>query len=196
MSEVKTSRTLKVSEILRGDPCYTYSSRLRERFETEIEVTVELALSQADDWDWYWAASRLLTEEGYEKFLKIVYKVEDDQSNELKPLSDLASQAREQAHIEYNRVLTIEIEKSGNRHTDAAYIAAYKAWAEVTEVIEAALSAARKITRARINKSSAKAFAELYIGEEGTTQPTGNDKWYGRDDDYDNDYYEDDDNDY
>lgn len=190
MSEVKTSRKLLVSEILRGGPCYEYSHKVAERFSVEIEVTVELALSQADDWDWYWAASRLLTEEGYEKFSKIVNDAENSHAAQLQPYRDLAKQARDEARIEYNRVLAIEVEKPGNWYSDAAYIAANVAYAQVTDVSEAALSAARKVVQLRVNKVQAKAFAELYIGEEGTTAQTGNDRWYGEEDDYEDSYDE------
>ena len=190
MSEVKTSRKLLVSEILRGDPCYEYSHKVAERFSVEIEVTVELALSQADDWNWYWAASRLLTEEGYEKFSKIVNDAENSHASQLQPYRDLAMQAHAEAHIEYNRVLTIEVEKSGNWYSDAAIIAANVAYAQVTGVSKAALTAAREVVQLRVNKVQAKAFAELYISEEGTEEQTGNDRWYGRDDDYDEDYDE------
>ena len=192
MSEVKTSRKLLVSEIRRGDPCYTYSQRLRERFETEINVTVELAVSQADDWDWCWAASHLLTQAGYEEFLEIVDKAEDAQSDDLKELRELASQKREEAHAKYDHVLRTEQEKQGHWWiTDDAYRAANLAYSEVTEATEAALEAARKITEARVNKIAAQTFAELYIGEEGTEEQTGNDKWYDRDDDYYEDDYDD-----
>lgn len=192
MSEVKTSRKLLVSEILRGDPCYAYSQRLRERFNVEIDVTVELAVSQSEDWDWFWAASRLLTVAGYEKFSEIVNKAEVEQADELKPLRELARQKREEARAKYNHVLRTEQEK--HEHwwiTDAAYRAADLAYSEVTEVTKAAVEAARKVTGARVNKIAAKAFAELYIGEDGTTDPTGNDKWYGVNEPGD-DYYEDD----
>lgn len=193
MSEVKTSRKLLVSEILRGDPCYTYSQQLRERFNVEIDVTVELAESQSEDWDWYWAASRLLTSEGYEKFSAAVNTAENEQSDELEPLRKLARERREFARDEYNRVLAIEVEKPGNWYTDAAYIAAKVAYSKVTEVTEAAIEAARKVTNARVNKVAARSFAELYIGEEGTTDETGNDKWYGHDEEpEEDDYYEDD----
>jgi hypothetical protein len=192
MSEVKTSRKLLVSEILRGDPCYTYSQRLRERFNVEIDVTVELAVSQADDWDWYWAASRLLTTPGYEKFSATVNKAENEQSDALKPYRDLARQAREEARNEYNRVLAIEVEKPGNWYSDKAYQAANEAYGKMTQVADAALTAARKVLEGRTNLVAAEAFALLYIEEDGTTDQTGNDKWYGHDDYEDSDYYEDD----
>lgn len=191
MSEVKTSRKLLVSEILRGDPCYTYSSRLRERFETEINVTVELALSQADDWDWYWAASRLLTQAGYEKFTSAVGKANEEQDQELKPLRDLRRSAHDQARTEYNRVLEEHPKEDNYWITDAAYRAANKVYSELTEVADAGYEAARKVVQGRVNKVAAEAFATLYIGEEGTEEPTGNDKWYGRDDDYDSEDYDD-----
>lgn len=180
MSEVKTSRTLKVSEILRGDPCYTYSQRLRERFETEINVTVELAVSQADDWDWYWAASRLLTQAGYEKFSAAVEEGYEAQDEELQFLRDASRSAHSRARDEYNRVLADS--RDGNGWVfDDAYHAANKAYSELTEVVDAAYEAARKVTGARVNKIAAKVFAELYIGEDGTADLTGNDRWYGRD---------------
>lgn len=182
MSEVKTSRTLKVSEILRGDPCYTYSQRLRERFETEINVTVELALSQADDWDWHWAASRLLTQAGYEKFSAAMEKGYEAQDEELQFLRDASRSAHNRARDEYNRVL--ETSRGENYWaSDDAYRAANKVYSELTEVVDAAYEAARKVVQGRVNKIAAEAFATLYIGEEGTEELTGNDKWYGRDDD-------------
>lgn len=191
MSEVKTSRKLLVSEILRGDPCYTYSSRLRERFETEINVTVELAVSQSSDWDWYWAASRLLTAAGFDKFAEILNKAETEQANDLKELRELARQKRGEARTKYEHVLRTEQERHERWWaTDAAYHAADLAYAEVVGVIEAAMEAARKVTGDRVNKIAAKAFAELYIGEDGTTDPTGNDKWYSVNEPED-DYYED-----
>lgn len=191
MSEVKTSRTLKVSEIRRGEPCYTYSQRLRERFETEINVTVELAVSQADDWDWYWAASRLLTQAGYEKFTSAVDKVYERNDAQLEPLRVASREAHNQARNEYHRVLE-EHPKEGNYWiTDAAYRAANQAYSEVIEVIDAAYEAARKVVQGRVNKVAAEAFATLYIGEEGTEEQTGNDRWYGRDDDYDSEDYDD-----
>lgn len=190
MSEVKTSRKLLVSEILRGDPCYTYSQRLRERFETEINVTVELALSQADDWDWYWAASRLLTEAGYEKFSQTVREANEKQEEGLEPLRAMFRTAHQQARIEYNRVLEAENPKTGAWYDNAAYRAANQAYSRVTEVIDAAYEAASKVVQSRVNKVAAEAFATLYIGEEGTEEQTGNDKWYGRDDDYDDSYDE------
>jgi hypothetical protein len=192
MSEVKTSRKLLVSEILRGDPCYVYSQRLEQRFNVEIDVTVELAVSQADDWDWYWAATRLLTAAGYEKFSEAVRKMDSEQNSQLKEFNTLARRDREQARIEYDRVLRIEVEKPGNWHTNAAYIAANKAYNQVVEVSEAALHAARKVLDGRTNKFAAETFATLYIGEEGTTDPTGNDKYYDPDRYEDSDYYEDD----
>lgn len=190
MSEVKTSRTLKVSEILRGDPCYTYSSRLRERFETEINVTVELAVSQADDWDWYWAASRLLTQAGYEKFTSAVEKSYEAQDEELQFLRDASRSTHNRARDEYNRVLA---DSRGENYwaSDDAYRAANKVYSELTEVVDAAYEAARKVTNGRVNKIAAETFAMLYIGEGGTEEPTGNDKWYGRDDDYDSEDYDD-----
>lgn len=191
MSEVKTSRKLLVSEILRGDPCYVYSQRLRDRFNVEIEVTVKLALRQADDWDWYWAASRLLTEAGYEKFSRTVREANEKQEEGLEPLKALVRTAHQQARSEYNRVLEAENQKAGVWYGGAAYRAASQAYNEVTEVIDAAYEAASKVVQSRVNKVAAEAFATLYIGEEGTTDPTGNDKWYGRDDDY-SDEYEDD----
>lgn len=193
MSEVKTSRKLLVSEILRGDPCYVYSQRLADRFkDAVINVTTELAVSQADDWDWYWAASRLLTQNGYDEFSKIVNKAEIAQSNELEDLRKLARAKRELARAEYDQVLRIEVEKEGNWYSNAAYEAANKAYNRIVEPIDAALDAARKVTEHRVNVVEAQTFAELYISEEGTTDQTGNDKWYGRDDDYDSDEYEDD----
>lgn len=192
MSEVKTSRKLLVSEILRGDPCYVYSQRLSERFNVEIDVTTELAVSQADDWDWYWAASRLLTQKGYDEFSKIVNKAEIAQSNELEDLRKLARAKRELARAEYDQVLRIEVEKEGNWYSNAAYEAANKAYARIVEPIDAALDAARKVTEHRVNVVEAQTFAELYISEEGTTDQTGNDRWYGRDDEPEEDYYEDD----
>lgn len=187
MSEVKTSRTLQVSEILRGDPCYTYSRRLRDRFTGEIEVTVKLAVSQSEDWDWYWAASRLLTEAGYEKFSQTVREANEKQEGGLEPLKAMGRAAHQQARIEYNRVLEAENQKAGGGYGDASYRAANQAYSEVTEVIDAANEAASKVVRIRVNKVAAEAFATLYIGEEGTEEQTGNDKWYGRDDDYDSD---------
>lgn len=199
MSEVKTSRDLAVSEILRGDPCWEYSERLRERFAEigTIPVTVELAVSQADDWDWYWAAARLLTAAGYEKFQRAVTEAENKRADALKPYRDLARQAREEARREYDRVLAIEVEKPGNWYSDAAYRAANVAYDQVTKVSEAALQGARKVVQGDVNKVAAETFATLYIGEEGTTDQTGMDKWYGRDTYEDDDYndYEDD-NDY
>lgn len=192
MSEVKTSRKLLVSEILRGDPCYVYSQRLSERFNVEIDVTTELAVSQADDWDWYWAASRLLTAAGYEAFSLAANKAESAQSEELEELRKLARAKRELARAEYDQVLRIEVEKEGNWYSNAAYEAANKAYARIVEPIDAALDAARKVTKHGVNVVEAQTFAELYISEEGTTDQTGNDRWYGRDDDYDSDEYEDD----
>lgn len=192
MSEVKTSRKLLVSEILRGDPCHVYSQRLSERFNVEIDVTVELAVSQADDWDWYWAASRLLTAAGYEKFSQAVVKAENAQSEELEDLRKLSRAKHEMARVEYNQVLRIEVEKEGSWYSNAAYVAANEVYARIVEPIDAALVAALKVTRHRVNVVEAQTFAELYISEEGTTDPTGNDKWYGMDDSYEEDYYEDD----
>lgn len=190
MSEVKTSRKLLVSEILRGDPCYVYSQRLSERFTGEIEVTVELALSQADDWDWYWAASRLLTVAGYEKFSAAMEKGYEAQDEELQFLRDASRSAHNRARDEYNRVL--ETSRGENYWaSDDAYRAANKVYSELTEVVDAAYEAARKVTNGRVNKIGAETFATLYIGEEGTEEPTGNDKWYGRDDDYDSEDYDD-----
>lgn len=191
MSEVKTSRTLEVSEILRGDPCYTYRSRLRKRFETEINVTVELALSQADDWDWYWAASRLLTQAGYEKFTSAVDAGHKRNDAQLEPLRVASLEAHDQARAEYNRVLKEHPKEDNYWITDAAYRAANKAYSELTEVTDAGYEAARKVAQGRVNKVAAEAFATLYIGEEGTEELTGNDRWYGRDDDYDSEDYDD-----
>lgn len=191
MSEVKTSRKLLVSEVLRGDPCYTYSQRLSERFSGEIEVTVELAVSQADDWDWYWAASRLLTEAGYDKFSSAVGKANEEQDQELKPLRDLRRSAHDQARTEYNRVLEEHPKEDNYWITDAAYRAANKVYSELTEVADAGYDAARKVVQGRVNKVAAEAFATLYISEEGTEELTGNDRWYGRDDDYDSEDYDD-----
>lgn len=191
MSEVKTSRTLKVSEILRGDPCYTYSSRLRERFETEIDVTVELAVSQADDWDWYWAASRLLTQAGYEKFTSAVDAGYERNDAQLEPLRVANREAHNQARTEYNRVLEEHPKEDNYWITDAAYRAANRVYSELTEVADAGYEAARKVVQGRVNKVAAEAFATLYIGEEGTEELTGNDRWYGRDDDYDSEDYDD-----
>lgn len=194
MSEVKTSRKLLVSEILRGDPCYTYSQRLRERFNVEIDVTVELAESQSDDWDWYWAASRLLTQDGYNKFSKAVNQASQEAERVLRPYRDLARVEREEAGREYDRVLLAELASMSSPWTyhERAYALASKAYAAASEVSEAALAAVRKVTTSRVNKVAAKAFAEIYIGEEGTMDPTGNDRYYDRDDDY-SDEYEDDD---
>lgn len=192
MSEVKTSRKLLVSEIRRGEPCYVYSQRLSERFNVEIDVTVELALSQADDWDWYWAASRLLTQKGYNEFSRIVNKVEDAQSDDLKDLRKLVSAKRELARAEYDQVLRIEVEKEGNWYSNAAYEAANKAYARIVEPFDAALHAARKVTEHRVNVVKAQTFATLYISEEGTTDQTGNDRCYGRNNEPEEDYYEDD----
>ena len=192
MSEVKTSRTLLVSEILRGDPCFEYSSKLAERFNVEINVTVGLALQQADDWDWYWAASRLLTSDGYEKFSQAVNQEESKQAEHLVELRNIGRSVRDRANAEYSRVLAIEVEKPGNWYSNAAYQAANDAYTAITAPMDAALAAARKVTEARVNKVAAKTFAELYIGEDGTTDQTGNDKWYGRDN-YDDSYEEDDD---
>lgn len=195
MSEVKTSRTLKVSEILRGDPCYTYSQRLRERFTGEIEVTVELAVSQADDWDWYWAASRLLTQAGHEKFKSAVDKGHETQKEYLQLLRDASRDAHRKAQIEYNRVL--ETSRGENYWvSDDAYRAADKVYSELTEVVDAAYEAARKVTNGRVNKIGAETFATLYIGEEGTEEQTGNDRWYGRDDEPEYEDYYDEDEDY
>lgn len=191
MSEVKTSRTLKVSEILRGDPCYTYSQRLSERFSGEIEVTVELAVSQSEDWDWYWAASRLLTEAGDKKFSQTVREANEKQDQELKPLRDLRRSAHDQARTEYNRVLEEHPKEDNYWITDAAYRAANKVYSELTEVADAGYDAARKVVQGRVNKVAAEAFATLYISEEGTEELTGNDRWYGRDDDYDSEDYDD-----
>lgn len=189
MSEVKTSRKLLVSEILRGEPCYEYSHKVAERFNVEVEVTVELALSQADDWDWYWAASRLLTEAGYKKFSEIVNDAENSHAAQLQPYRDLKNQAHEEARIEYNRVLAIELEESGNYwHSADVYIAANMAYNQVIEVAEAALTAAHKVVQPRANKVQAKAFAEVYISEEDTEALTGNDRWYGEEDDYSDEY--------
>lgn len=192
MSEVKTSRKLLVSEILRGDPCYVYSQRLSERFNVEIDVTTELAVSQADDWDWYWAASRLLTQKGYDEFSKIVNKAEIAQSNELKGLRELSRSSHNRAREEYNRVLHDSEKENDYWFTDAAYRAANKAYSEMTEVVDAAYEAARKVTEHRVNVVKAQTFAELYISEEGTTDQIGNDRWYGRNDEPEEDYYEDD----
>lgn len=192
MSEVKTSRTLKVSEIRRGEPCYLYSQRLSERFDAEINVTVELAVSQAEDWDWYWAASRLLTAAGYREFQKAVDKANEEQDQELQPLRELSRSTHNRAREEYNRVLNDSEKENNYWFTDAAYSAANKVYTKMVEAIDHAWDAANKITHARINKVAAEAFATLYIGEEGTEEQTGNDKWYGRDDDYDSDEYEDD----
>jgi hypothetical protein len=195
MSEVKTSRKLLVSEILRGDPCDFYSQRLQERFNVEIDVTVELAVSQSEDWDWFWAASRLLTQAGYEKFSEVVDKATSDRYATLKPYTDLAHQDREEACKEHDRVLRIEWDKPGNRYSEDAYRAASAAYSEVIKVSEAALKAARNVIQGDVNKVAAETFATLYIGEDGTTDQTGNDKWYNRVGDYENedyDYYEDD----
>jgi hypothetical protein len=180
MSEVKTSRKLLVSEILRGDPCYIYSQRLAERFNVEIDVTVELAVSQSDDWDWWWAASRLLTEAGYEEFSSAVHKAENARRDTLKPYTDLARRDREEAHKEYDRVLRIGADNPSSwySYSDATYRAANAAYHEVTKVSEAALKAARDVLQGDVNKAAAETFATLYIGEDGTTDLTGNDRYY------------------
>jgi hypothetical protein len=189
-------RTLQLSEILRGEPCFTYSSRARERFAEagSVEVTVSLAVEQADDWDWYWAASRLLTEAGYDKFSEVVSKANRAHEDAQRPYRELLNQADQDAIAVYDRVKQEVLDAGGDLNT--AYATADKEYIKLRKIPQAALEAVRVITAKARNAAYATAFAEVYISEEGTTERTGNDRYYSsydnEDEYYEDEYYEDD----
>lgn len=175
-------RTLLVSEVLRGDPCYVYQQKLN-RFEAgTIEVSVSLAVAQAEDWDWYWAASHLLTEKGYEKFTAEATKASDEKYKQLEPYQEIARVQQQAALAEYDRIRDQILAANGS--WNRAYDEANKVYRPLVEVSDAATAAARKVIQTRVNKTNAKIFAELYISEEGTEEPTGNDN-YDNYEDYD-----------
>lgn len=191
LKAAEPKRTLAVSEILRGEPCYTYEQKLDRFSEGTVEVTVRLAVEQADDWDWYWAASRLLTEAGYEKFSDRAAKASNEMSDLIKPYRELRNAADQEAVREYNRIRENIVDTTGN--WDKAYEEATKVYNELNELSLAAYQAAHKVFQHRQAVAQATAFAELYIGEEGTEEKTGNDRWYAE---RDEDSYYDEDEDY
>lgn len=190
-AEPQPQRELALSEILRGDPCWTYRQRLGERFgpDAKIMVTVALAVEQAQDWDWYWAASRLLTESGYNTFQGKALTPRAEAHDILRPYQELHSASLGSASEEYDRTRSRVLDETGD--LNKAYDAADKVYNHLTEASEAAIKAVRETTTERLNLVLAQLFAEIYISEEGTKEPNGNTRWYGNDepvDDEDDDY--------
>lgn len=64
-------RILTRDELLKHDPCEEQLYLFSTQWPEQVKITVSLATDQAAEWDWTWASEKLLTPEGYKKWLGV-----------------------------------------------------------------------------------------------------------------------------
>lgn len=188
--EAPASRTLEFQTVRRFGPCWEYRSKLQERYPESVEVTVELAVSQANDWDWYWAAENLLTTDGYHAFCDRASDAERERQKVIEPYNNVRRAMRQAMKAEYDRVRREEIAKGVNEW-DAGNTAS-KLYYKLTDMLPNVydLDWYKEASQKRV-EAWARAWAEIYISEEGLEldHDPETDEYYD-DEPQENDYYD------